>query len=91
MDEYERLEEDLQKLYDSYVMKFRNLAYLEQQLDEHNRVEHDKLEVRALFIILFFIFRHLRAHECTSRHWMITAKAGAVGFRKRLTYVKIPF
>lgn len=68
MDEYERLEEDLQKLYDSYVMKFRNLAYLEQQLDEHNRVEHDKLEVRALFIILFFIFRHLHAHECTSRH-----------------------
>nr|KAG5710381.1 hypothetical protein BaRGS_022199 [Batillaria attramentaria] len=44
MDEYERLEEDLQKLYDSYLMRFRNLAFLEQQLDEHNRVEQDRLE-----------------------------------------------
>ena len=41
MDEYERLEEDLQKLYDSYMERFRNLAFLEQQLDDHNRVEHD--------------------------------------------------
>ena len=46
MDEYERLEEDLQKLYNSYMQRFRNLAYLEQQLDDHNRVEHDRLEVR---------------------------------------------
>ena len=47
MDEYERLEEDLQKLYDSYMERFRNLAFLEQQLDDHNRVEHDRLEVAA--------------------------------------------
>jgi len=44
MDEYERLEEDLQKLYDSYMIKFRNLAFLETQLEEQNKVEADKLE-----------------------------------------------
>ncbi|XP_078611034.1 clusterin-associated protein 1-like [Branchiostoma floridae x Branchiostoma japonicum] len=44
MDEYERLEEDLQKQYESYLQKFRNLGYLEQQLEEHNRAEQDKFE-----------------------------------------------
>ena len=54
MDEYERLEEDLQKLYDAYTERFRNLAFLEQQLDDHNRVEHDRLEVgsNSYFILL---------------------------------------
>ena len=45
MDEYEKLEEDLQKLYDSYMIRFRNLTYLEGQLEEYNRVEQDKFEV----------------------------------------------
>ena len=45
MDEYEKLEEDLQKLYETYMVKFRNLTYLEQQQDEYYRVEQDKLEV----------------------------------------------
>ncbi|XP_059162071.1 clusterin-associated protein 1-like isoform X1 [Physella acuta] len=44
MDEYERLEEELQKLYDAYMIKFRNLAFLETQLEEQNKVEQDKLE-----------------------------------------------
>lgn len=44
MDEYERLEEDLEKLYTSYMERFRNLAFLEQQLDDHNRIEQDRLE-----------------------------------------------
>lgn len=48
MDEYERLEEDLQKLYDSYMIKFRNLAFLETQLEEQNKVEADKLEVKDI-------------------------------------------
>ena len=46
MDEYEKLEEDLQKLYDGYMIRFRNLAYLEGQLEEYNRVEQDKFEVQ---------------------------------------------
>jgi len=45
MDEYEALEESLQKLYDDFMMKFRNQAYLEQLLEEHDRVEQDKTEV----------------------------------------------
>ena len=48
MDEYEKLEEDLQKLYDSYMIRFRNLAYLEGQLEEYNRVEQDKFEVSII-------------------------------------------
>ncbi|CAG5125271.1 unnamed protein product, partial [Candidula unifasciata] len=44
MDEYEKLEEDLQKLYDAYLIKFRNLSFLETQLEEQNKVEQDKVE-----------------------------------------------
>jgi hypothetical protein len=45
MDEYERLELDLQKIYLLYMDKFRNLAFLEQQLEEHHRAEQEKFEV----------------------------------------------
>ena len=55
MDEYERLEEDLQKLYDSYMIRFRNLAFLEQQLDDHNKVEQDRLEVTTNVFILVYL------------------------------------
>ncbi|KAJ3310903.1 Clusterin-associated protein 1 [Blyttiomyces sp. JEL0837] len=44
MDEYEKIEVDLSKLYDVYMEKFRNLTFLEQQLDEYNRQEQDKFE-----------------------------------------------
>ncbi|KAI8610157.1 Clusterin-associated protein-1-domain-containing protein [Chytriomyces sp. MP71] len=44
MDEYEKIEVELVKLYEVYMDKFRNLAYLEQQLDEHDRIEQDKFE-----------------------------------------------
>jgi len=39
MDEYERLEAELERLYQVYVEKYRNLDYLEHQLDEFNRAE----------------------------------------------------
>eukprot|EP00842_Homolaphlyctis_polyrhiza_P003322 jgi/Hompol1/3991/HPOL_006869-RA len=44
MDEYEKIEVDLSKLYETYMEKFRNLTFLEQQLDEYNREEQDKHE-----------------------------------------------
>ncbi|KFO24785.1 clusterin-associated protein 1 isoform X2 [Fukomys damarensis] len=44
MDEYEKIEEELQKQYDIYVEKFRNLAYLEQQLEDHHRMEQERFE-----------------------------------------------
>ncbi|XP_040895858.1 clusterin-associated protein 1 homolog [Toxotes jaculatrix] len=44
MDEYEKIEEDLQKQYDIYVEKFRNLCFLESQLDEYHRLEQERFE-----------------------------------------------
>lgn len=45
MDEYERLEEELQECYESYMVKFRCLAYLERLLEEHEFAEKQKMEV----------------------------------------------
>nr|XP_002739342.1 PREDICTED: clusterin-associated protein 1-like [Saccoglossus kowalevskii] len=45
MDEYEKLESDLEKQYEIYIERYRNLTYLEQQVDEYNRVEQDKFEM----------------------------------------------
>ncbi|KAM4549378.1 clusterin-associated protein 1 homolog [Odontesthes bonariensis] len=44
MDEYEKIEEDLQRQYDIYVEKFRNLTFLESQLDEYHRLEQERFE-----------------------------------------------
>ncbi|XP_072044616.1 clusterin-associated protein 1-like [Amphiura filiformis] len=44
MDEYEKLEEDLQKQYEMFIEKYRNLTYLEQQLEEYSRAEQDRFE-----------------------------------------------
>ncbi|KAJ3215374.1 Cytochrome b5 domain-containing protein 1 [Dinochytrium kinnereticum] len=44
MDDYEKIEVELVRLYEIYMEKFRNLTYLEQQLDEHNKLEQDKFE-----------------------------------------------
>ncbi|XP_041646504.1 clusterin-associated protein 1 homolog isoform X2 [Cheilinus undulatus] len=44
MDEYEKIEEELKKQYDTYVEKFRNLCFLESQLDEYHRLEQERFE-----------------------------------------------
>uniref|UniRef100_A0AAQ4QW60 Clusterin associated protein 1 n=1 Tax=Gasterosteus aculeatus aculeatus TaxID=481459 RepID=A0AAQ4QW60_GASAC len=44
MDEYEKIEEDLQKQYETFVEKFRNLCFLESQLDEYHRMEQERFE-----------------------------------------------
>ncbi|EMP40841.1 Clusterin-associated protein 1 [Chelonia mydas] len=49
MDEYEKIEEELQKQYSSYLEKFRNLAYLEQQLDDHHRLEQERFEATVYY------------------------------------------
>ncbi|GFS58325.1 clusterin-associated protein 1 [Trichonephila inaurata madagascariensis] len=41
MDEYERLEVELEELYKTYVMKYTWMAYLEQQLEELERLEQE--------------------------------------------------
>jgi len=45
MDEYEKLEMELQLCYDDYMLKFRNQAYLENILDEYHRAQLDENEV----------------------------------------------
>ncbi len=54
MDEYEKIEEDLQKQYQMYVEKFRNLSFLEQQLDDYHRAEQDRFEVQSVQMHLNF-------------------------------------
>jgi clusterin-associated protein 1 len=44
MDEYEKIEQELVAIYGDYIEKFRNLAFLEQQLDEHNKEEQHHFE-----------------------------------------------
>ncbi|XP_013381095.1 clusterin-associated protein 1 [Lingula anatina] len=44
MDEYEKLEEDLRKMYQEYMMKFRCQTFLEAKLEEYNRAEQEKFE-----------------------------------------------
>ena len=44
MEEYERQERELEKLYNEYLEKFRNLDYLEHQLDIYNKQEEEKLQ-----------------------------------------------
>eukprot|EP00795_Rhopilema_esculentum_P009015 gene9015-16657_t len=48
MDEYEKLEVELQGLYDVYIEKFRNQSYLEQLLEEMNKGEEDKIELPTI-------------------------------------------
>ncbi|XP_038147704.1 clusterin-associated protein 1 homolog isoform X2 [Cyprinodon tularosa] len=44
MDEYEKIEEELQKQYEVFVEKFRNLTFLESQLNEYHRLEQERFE-----------------------------------------------
>mmetsp|Transcript_6714 Transcript_6714/g.17580 ORF Transcript_6714/g.17580 Transcript_6714/m.17580 type:complete len:420 (+) Transcript_6714:137-1396(+) len=42
MDEYERLQGDLQNMYNVYLERFRNLEYLESELENYYRAEEEK-------------------------------------------------
>merc|ERR1719502_2511105 len=44
MDEYEKLEVEPQHHYEKYLERFRNLDYLEHELDLYNKSEKEKLE-----------------------------------------------
>ncbi|XP_054247108.1 clusterin-associated protein 1 [Indicator indicator] len=52
MDEYERVEEQLQKQYSSYLEKFRNLTYLEQLLEDDRQTEQEMFEEAANLMCL---------------------------------------
>lgn len=42
MDEYEKLEQEIENFYNIYIEKYRNLDYLEHQLDKYNEKELEK-------------------------------------------------
>jgi clusterin-associated protein 1 len=44
MDEYEQLEQELERYYEQYVGRFRNLDFLEHEIDELNRQEEERME-----------------------------------------------
>lgn len=46
LEEFERLEVELQQLYQEYLVRFRCLAYLEQQEDEAEQAEQERMEER---------------------------------------------
>ena len=48
MDEYEKLESELRKVYEDYIVKFRCLTHLEQQVEEFERLEQERMEERKL-------------------------------------------
>eukprot|EP00128_Syssomonas_multiformis_P013388 Colp12_sorted_trinity150504_noHs@3231 len=47
MDEFDKLQEELSKQYETYMLKFRNLTYLEHQLEEYRRAEQASFEQTA--------------------------------------------
>lgn len=47
MDEFEKLEQELITYYDLYVLKFRCLAFLEQQLEEVEKSEVNQIKVKT--------------------------------------------
>lgn len=64
MDEYEKLEGDLAKQYEVYVEKHRNLSYLEHQLQEHDKLEQDQMEVSKVEKLCLYV--------CHRSHCMVT-------------------
>lgn len=44
MDEYERLQADLDGMYSAYLERFRNLEYLENELEAYYSAEQERLE-----------------------------------------------
>jgi clusterin-associated protein 1 len=47
MEEFEMLEQELERYYEQYVGRFRNLDYLEHEVDALNREEQDRMEANA--------------------------------------------
>ncbi|EFC48898.1 hypothetical protein NAEGRDRAFT_62998 [Naegleria gruberi] len=61
MDEYEQKETDLQELYRKYVEKYRNIEYLEHELEKHRKAEAEIIEENKRRLKL--LRKKLRADE----------------------------
>lgn len=56
MEEFERLEIELRQLYESYVLRFRCVNYLEQQYESAEQAEQERMEERQVNNVLFLFF-----------------------------------
>lgn len=54
MDEYEKLEQRLKKLYQMYVQKYRNLIYLQKVQSEFDKADAERTMVKVLVIFCLF-------------------------------------
>ena len=45
MNDFEKLETELNGLYEDYVLKYRILSYLEKELEGHFRNQREKVQV----------------------------------------------
>lgn len=52
LEEFERLEVELRRLYQDYLTRFRCVAFLEQQLEDAELAEQDRLELRQVGFLL---------------------------------------
>lgn len=57
MEEFERLEVELRRLYESYVLRFRCVTYLEQQYEAAEQAEQERMEERQVcrFLVKYFL------------------------------------
>ena len=67
MDEYERLESELAEEYETYVERFRNLDYLEHELDVYNKVREPCLMLMICCFERPWVQREREKVEMTSR------------------------
>ena len=44
MDEYDRIEQEVERVYEYYVLKHKNLAYLEHDLEKYSKIEEIRKE-----------------------------------------------
>lgn len=51
MEEFEKLEEELKYLYQSYVVKFRNAAFLENVLEQIQQAAHKKIDQKQVSFV----------------------------------------
>lgn len=64
MDEYERIEEELSQVYGMYVVKIRCLAYLEEQLEELEKVQKTEFAVSGFCRVRERFLKHVQCARC---------------------------
>ena len=67
MDEYEKLEKELRESYGEYVNKFRNVSFLENQLEEMQKVDRERFAVGSgvcLWLRITLIILYVRVCVC---------------------------